>query len=157
MKTAEADIFHLFDARGIDWLVVPTNIGWTKAGQNVMGAGIAKEADSRWGISAPYGAFCRAYGILAPVVPYTAGFDGGGLILFPTKPLADDPSYSWRQESSLDLIARSARQLQVLAPMLGGTIGVPLVGCGNGKLREGAVLPILEQFLSGGQFVLIRR
>jgi hypothetical protein len=151
VQVVKADIWDM--RLEVDWIVIPTNIGWTQDGKNVMGAGLAKQAMQRYtGLAERYGAFCRAYGERTPVVPYVRH----GLVLFPVKPMAANPSYSWRQDASLELIERSARELALLAPMIDGPVGVPVVGCGNGNLSESDVIPILEAHLKGDQFLLVK-
>ncbi|MGH9391894.1 MAG: hypothetical protein ACRD1Z_20010 [Vicinamibacteria bacterium] len=162
MIEVEGDLWEYgnWAARGGHLLVIPTNIGWRWDGQNVMGAGLAKEAVKRWGygVAKWYGGVCRAFGEDTPVVRYFRS----PLLLFPTKPLRrGDPSRSWMQESSLELVARSTRQLAAWHEMSGWQEGIAvpfLPGCGNGKLPEAWVYPILRRWLGDDdRFVLVRR
>lgn len=138
------------------WIVITTNIGWKKDGSNPMGAGIAKQAAERFeGLPEWYGKKCRKYRENTAVQVYR----DGRLILFPTKALdIDRPWMSWKQDSSLDLIRRSTKQLSAMIDILDdeifGDIGVPLVGCQNGNLRRKDVIPILQKYLDD-RFVLI--
>jgi hypothetical protein len=157
------------------FIVVPVNIGWKKPGKdgkpgpNVMGRGVAAKAAERMGPVLPqlYGEFCAQHGAKTPVT-----FDlSSGLVLFPTKPLAENPAMSWKGKASLELIERSARQLaemtwlnrKVVAkntervpPLEDDDVYVPLVGCGNGGLSVGDVVPILKEILVDDRFVLVQ-
>ena len=137
-------------------IVIPTNIGWTKEGKNVMGAGLAAQAAQRFPkLAYFYGQYCKKYGSETEVIPW-AGTNQ--LILFPVKPLnVEKPWLSWQQPASLDLIRKSAEELEDLATsgVIEGLTAVPLVGCGNGKLSEKDVLPILREELDS-RFILVR-
>lgn len=146
MKEATGNIWD-WAAKGY-LIVIPTNIGWTKReGYNVMGRGLAHQAAQRYpGLDAWYGHWCRSLGAATGLTRYES------LLLFPVKPLRDPPWLSWQQRASLELIERSAEQLaQRIEPVV-----LPLVGCGNGGLKPEAVLPILQRWLTGGNFVLVR-
>lgn len=139
------------------WIVITTNIGFKKDGTNPMGAGVAKQAAERFeDLPAWYGDKCRRFGANTAVTIYKPG----KLILFPTKPLGKNmPWMSWKQDSSLDLIRRSTKQLAYIIENkkeIFGDIGIPLVGCQNGNLRRKMVMPILRRFLND-RFVLIER
>ena len=138
------------------WVVITTNIGWKKDGSNPMGAGVAKKAaDLYEDLPLWYGKKCKKYTTNTAVQVYKPG----RLFLFPTKALDENkPWMSWNQDSSLQLIRRSAKQLAAVVDVLGnkifGDIGIPLVGCQNGNLRRKDVLPILREHLND-RFVLI--
>lgn len=140
------------------WVVIPTNLGWTKDGKNVMGAGLAKQAAQKFpDLPAWYGALVRTaatwerYGWTRKVTYHTER----RLVMFPVKPLIQDaPHFSWRQDADLTLIEGSAIHLAETAPKDAATC-VPLVGCGNGKLDEKDVLPILRKHLDD-RFILVR-
>ena len=142
----------------VRWIVITTNIGWKKDGNNPMGAGIAKEAAAmfpelpKW-----YGERCRKYGGSTAVINY----DPARFFLFPTKPLdPDKPWLSWMGNSSLGLITKSTKQLVALVDILSKKdyfftkIGLPMVGCSNGRLDKKHVLPILHKYLDD-RFVLL--
>lgn len=136
-------------------VVVPTNVGWRFDGKNVMGAGVAKQAAAKYaGLAVWYGSVCRAFRENTPVVRYFRS----AVLCFPVKPMASDPSLSWRQKADLELIARSTRQLAKWQGMMGweGRVVLPVVGCGNGGLEEAAVMPILRRWLQDDRFVLVR-
>lgn len=138
------------------WIVITTNIGFKKDGTNPMGAGVAKQAAEKYeDLPAWYGKKCKKYRADTAVQVYRPG----KLFLFPTKPFdPSQPWMSWKQDSSLDLIRRSAKQLAAVVEKLGdeifGDIGIPLVGCQNGNLRRRDVMPILKEYLDD-RFVLL--
>lgn len=145
---------NIWDLHPLSWVVVPTNIGWKKNGSNVMGAGLAKEAASRFrGLARWYGKVCQDCGFFTPVVKQ----EEWRVILFPVKPLNElDPHLSWKSPATVELIERSAKELAILDLGPDAEVAVPLVGCGNGRLREKDVVPILEKHLSSSRFLLVR-
>lgn len=170
MRDWAGDLWDRFEK---SFVVVPVNIGWKsskkgKPGANVMGAGVAAQAVQRVpGLPALYGEFCFRFGAATEVT-----FDlSSGLVLFPTKPLADNPSMSWKGGSTLELVERSARQLAEMTwmnrktietnsdripPLEDDDVYVPFVGCGNGGLDEGQVIPLLKDILKDDRFVLVQ-
>jgi hypothetical protein len=142
------------------WIVITTNIGWKNDGTNPMGAGIAKTAADKYPeLPLWYGKKCRKFEADTAVLPYKPG----RLFLFPTKPLAEQPWMSWKQDSSLELIRQSTQQLVLWLEILQKDglkfikpIGVPMVGCQNGNLKPKQVVPILEKYLTD-KFVLFER
>lgn len=136
-------------------IVIPTNIGWKANGENVMGAGLAKEAAKRFpDLRHRYGQLCKFHGLKTPVM----FMDDLGLVLFPTKPLnLDAPNMSWQGASDIRRVEQSLQELVSLQPVMKRTVYIPLVGCGNGRLRESAVLPLMEKYLQSDAFVLVRQ
>jgi len=140
------------------WITICTNIGWKRDGSNPMGAGIAKAASNLYpDLAAWYGERCQKYGPSTAVAPYKEG----KLFLFPTKPMDEDqPWMSWKNDSSIELIKRSCKQLVVLVDILIKKkvfitrIGLPLPGCGNGNLSPRQVLPVISSILDD-RFVLL--
>lgn len=139
------------------WVVIPTNIGWKRDGTNPMGAGIAKTAADRFEqLPLWYGLRCQKHGERTAVTPFYAG----RMFMFPTKPLnMEQPWLSWQGKADLKLIARSARQLQAVLPLVRkklpiGRVAIPLVGCGAGGLKPVQVIPLLRSVLSD-DFVLV--
>lgn len=137
-------------------IVITTNIGWKKNGENPMGAGIAKAAAERYPeLPKWYGKRCQKYLGDTAVCYYVPA----KLFLFPTKPLSDQPWMSWKNDSDIDLIKRSTVQLSKIVDILTEkgkflpTIGLPLPGCCNGGLSRKLVLPILKEFLDD-RFIL---
>lgn len=153
-----ADIWN-FHADG-RWIVITTNIGWKKNGANPMGAGIAGHAADMFPeLPGWYGARCKKYGANTAVCLY----EPARFILFPTKPLNPlMPWLSWRNTSSIELIRRSAVQLQKLGEIMyerdltKDEIALPLVGCENGRLYRRDVVPVLHENLDD-RFVLVER
>ena len=153
MRKARGDIWHWHDADW--WIVIPTNIGWKRNGENVMGRGLAREAARRFdGLALWYGLHCRDHGASAGVVTWPLHH----LIMFPVKPLREDaPWLSWQQKADLGLIQRSAwelSQLKLRGFLQGAPIAVPAVGCGNGRLKLEQVEPILAAYLDN-DFTLV--
>lgn len=126
------------------WIVIPTNIGWKRNGENVMGRGLAAQAAERFpGLASWYGGVCREDAPKSFVKLCILH----GLIMFPVKPLGAEPSLAWRQRAGLDLIEHSAIQLRRIVEDHSLRVAMPMVGCGNGGLRREEVLPILERHL----------
>jgi hypothetical protein len=153
VKEACGDIWSWLDAPHHAEVVIPTNIGWKSNGENVMGAGLAKECLARYpGVAQWYGEICQACGPFTPVVVHPEH----PLIFFPTKVLNyDEPHLSWQRGSHLGLIERATQQLAALRL---GPVALPLVGCGNGGLSEERVLPVLRDWLGSSNHVtLVRR
>lgn len=152
MREVVGDIWSFHPA---SYVVIPTNIGYTKEGANVMGAGVAKQAAAKFpGLADWYGSMCQRYGAATPVITVVQRH----LILFPVKPLNPEaPWLSWKFYASLELIKRSAAELEATEFMDGEEVAVPLVGCGNGKLKESSVFPILRRYLSHNRFFLVRQ
>lgn len=142
------------------WIVITTNIGWKNDGCCPMGAGIAAQAAELFSdLPEWYGTRCRKY----KSDTATCLYKPAQFILFPTKPLnVATPWLSWKQNSDLSLIKRSAIQLQKLSEIMQeqklvfGEIALPLVGCQNGKLSRKDVVPILKAYLDDN-FVLVER
>jgi hypothetical protein len=147
MRTVTGDIWMYGHTH---FITVPTNIGWTKGGLNVMGRGVAKQASQRCpDLTLWYGAECQKYREHTPILQYP----GRRLLLFPVKPLdVKAPWLSWHQQASLRLIEIGLPQLKGIP----GDIALPLLGCGNGKLDPADVMPLLEKYLDEDRFLLVR-
>ena len=135
------------------WVVVPTNIGWKKhTSENVMGAGVAEQAAQRYPeLPYLYGKWCRDRRTRTPVLtaPHLR------LILFPVKPLrVAEPWLSWQQPAALGLVMQSILELGKLDYTDDCPVYLPLVGCGNGKLNPGIVVPMLRAVLDD-RFTLV--
>ena len=126
-----------------DYVVIPTNIGWTREGLNPMGRGIARQAVLKYAdVAAWYGRLCAQYKAALPVCSH----DVYRLVFFPTKPLnVRNPALSWKNNASLDLVRQGRVQLVRLLPTLapGGRVLLPAVGCGEGNLDPLVVVPEL--------------
>lgn len=107
-----------------DFIVVPVNECVKKNGSAVMGRGLAWQS-------------VRIY----PSLPYELGkritrygsrvfaFLNYRIVTFPTK-------HNWWEKADINLIRTSAIQLSFLMDTLGlERIYIPMVGCGNGKLK----------------------
>jgi len=141
-------------------IVIPTNIGWKANGDNVMGAGLAREAAERFPrIVGIYGLYCWRFRGRAGVtaIDWEKRITDKKLFMFPVKPLNNKPWESWKGKADLLLIKRSTIQLQNLVERMGQmAVALPLVGCGNGELTRCQVLPILDANLDS-RFVLTER
>jgi len=166
LKLLFGNIWRL--AQRFDWVVVPTNIGWTKHGLAVMGMGIAGQAAKFYpDLKTEYGDFCMKHGEDTPVTGLMCKALSGAirnLILFPTKPLNKQrPQLSWQGDSDLALVTKSLDQLRELGRQSrqsmhsGGRILTPLVGCGHGRLEENVVLPLMAERLVEDFYFLVRQ
>lgn len=109
-------------------------------GRAVMGRGCAKQACDRY----PYlqkslGQLLQTLGNHVQIL--RLGAEEPILVVFPVK-------HHWDERADLDLIARSARELVVLADdMQWQTVILPRPGCGNGQRKWHEVRPILQPVL----------
>lgn len=174
MRQVEGDLWTFL---GHCWLVIPTNIGWrpkpdeedptAPCGPAPMGAGVAGQFAERVP-SAPYlwGMFCHHHKALTPVLAAPQGW-----IYFPTKALDEKrPWLSWKAKANLVLVERSLAQLAALrlpskeervgyaraATFETDEVAIPMVGCGEGRLKESQVLPLMKQYLDD-RFILVRQ
>jgi hypothetical protein len=149
MHSLKGDIWVL--ANDMDYVVIPTNIGYTKHGYNVMGRGLARQAALRFpSLTLDYGDICMKHQDQTPCVTMRARGRHGSrnIILFPVKPFnSQRPYLSWRQPASIELIRRSLFQLATLADCAPRRVFIPDVGCGNGQLKVGEVRPLIEEYL----------
>jgi len=160
MKTVRGSIWKL--SGPLDYVVIPTTIGWRKDGTAIMQTGLARQAATRYeDLELWYGDRCLRAGPSTGVLihrPRAAA--SRNLILFPVKPVKEvTPQMSWDQPACLALIERSAKELEVMisqgAISANRWVFVPPVGCEqNGRLQEEAVLPVLEKHL--GRFEHVR-
>ena len=173
MRQVEGDLWDFF---GKCWVVVPTNIGWrpqpdpedptAPCGPAPMGAGVAGQLAERFP-TAPYiwAFLCFKQRHATPVT-----WSPRGWIYFPTKALDEKkPWLSWKAKSNIVLLERSLEQLASMplpsqearlgypggARFESSEVALPFVGCGEGKLPEKKVLPLLEKYLDD-RFVLVR-
>jgi hypothetical protein len=132
-----------------NFIIIPTNKGYTKDQINVMGKGIAEQAKVKYpNLPLWYGKVLlkrlQNNDNRNIVIENTCK-----LILFPTKKLdLINPQLSWRQNSDLETIEQSAIELKAFSEKNESIIYLPLVGCGNGKLKKVDVMPILEKYFS---------
>ena len=145
------DIFAL--PRGPkDAICVTTNGCVHKDGRAVMGRGIARMADLKFGLAEQLAGYLKRYGNrLFYMGPKTDRHTGRtmSVITFPTK-------HDWRDGSDLDLIKTSARQLVTACDKFGiETCYLIYPGCANGRLDwETQVRPAIEPILTGDRFVI---
>ena len=143
-------------------IVVPTNVGWKKNGENVMGAGIAKQAAVMFpDLPLWYGTYCEQYREKAGVTFYWQDTDKAvpSLALVPTKALDEEkPWLSWQQESTMARVEQSLCEIHYLVEQsnMKITIILPLLGCGNGGLDEKEVYPMMKVYLPEDNYILVR-
>lgn len=128
---------NIFDL-DCDAVCVTTNGMTRRDGTAVMGAGIAKEADIRYKLAVSLGQKLAETGNHC----YDMGVhDGRHVITFPTK-------NDWRDDSDLELIKQSCKELVELADSLELTnVLLPPVGCGCGRLSHETVFPVVAELL----------
>lgn len=117
-----------------------------------MGRGIARIADLKFGLAEQLAGYLKKYGNrLFYMGPKTDRHTGRtmSVIAFPTK-------HDWRNDSDLDLIVTSARQLVDVCDKFGiRTCYLICPGCANGHLDwETQVRPAIEPILADDRFVV---
>lgn len=118
------------------YIVIPTNGYLKKSGENVMGAGLAKQVKEKYPeFPKLFGNEIKKYGNV-PLI-----FTEYKLITFPVK-------HVWWEKADLKLIQESARLLNEEWIHIPDHIFMPKVGCGNGQLNWKDVEPIIETYLS---------
>ena len=165
-----------------DAVCITTNGFVTARGENVMGAGNAKQAKDKFpGIALHYGRGIQRNGHCVQIIPGTQGQLGAAkqtcLVGFPTKPSSFRisqmidlssvlPSYrdnfrvgssvpGWMCFSSKQLIEKSCAELKGLADREQWTkIVLPFPGCGNGGLSVSDVMPILKRYFDD-RFIIV--
>ncbi|MFA5130770.1 MAG: hypothetical protein WC477_07735 [Patescibacteria group bacterium] len=152
MQKTKGDLFECEPKSG--WVVISTNVGWTRDGSNVMGAGLAKTAAMRWpNLPVDYGAWCQKFGGKMFVSKKNR------VICLPSKPLNKvQPWASWRSNSCPDLIRESYRQLKDWAlknPK--ETVKLAPFGAQNGKLPMDMALKLVEDACFPDNVVLVLR
>lgn len=134
---------------------ITTNLGWKLNGENVMGAGVAKEAATRFPkLPKWYGTICQQIANGAAhhwitFAPHDVAPVAGWLGCFPTKILdRQKPHLSWQRDSTLHCIERSCIELKAhhLDIIAGKPVYLPLPGCGNGGLDPKDVRPLLLKY-----------
>ena len=147
---SKIDIYKedIWDAKPIDgFIVVPTNIGWKKNGENIMGAGLAKEAAERYfELPKLYGKWCKEHSRNIYVN------DKLRVICAPTKALnEEEPWLSWKNKSEPRLVLLSYMKILRLAlGWLDGSeiksIKCPILGSGKGGITKNDAVECAEQF-----------
>lgn len=131
-----------YTATGV--IVITTNGSLTRDGRATFGRGVAKQAALRYSwLAEKLGRLLAEQG--------NRVFDVGcGVVTFPVEETA------WSQPD-LRIIARSARELRLLADRLGWErIVVPRPGCGGGGLFWKDVQPLLEPYFDH-RFIVINQ
>jgi hypothetical protein len=124
-----------------DWRVITTNGFVKKNGEAVMGAGVAKQARSRFpDLPTRLGNFIKTSG------NHVGIFEDIGILTMPVK-------HNWWESADLRLIERSCLELASLP--YSGTIAVPKPGCGNGKLLWKDVKEVIQPLLDDRFVVLV--
>jgi hypothetical protein len=141
------------------WVVVPTNVGWKRSGEAVMGVGIALAAVQRdRDLARRYGAHCEllhGQGLNPEdIFIFASNSSGCRFICAPSKPLdAENPNLSWRGPGSISLVERSLRQIADNLIVREGPILMPLIGCGEGGLSPHLVAGKIRRVFQGDQRV----
>lgn len=122
-----------------------TNGNIRNDGKAVVGAGIAKKANSLFHIDTKLAQYLKEYGNRAFNLGRFQNNQTGAnftLFTFPTK-------HNWKDDSDVTLICKSAEQLMQMCDKFGITrCYIPLVGCGCGGLNwETTVKPWVSQIL----------
>ena len=140
------------------FIVIPTNLGYTKDSKNVMGRGLALAIKNKYpNIDLWYGQKCKERH-LNNDNRHICLISNLRIILFATKPLnRDKPNLSWKQDSCLETIETSCKELKELIDtrLQPRDIYLPYVGCGNGNLDKSLVTPILEKYFSNNDKVFL--
>lgn len=138
-----------------NYVVIPTNLGWNKQKENIMGAGLALQAREIFPeLPVKYGKFLMENPVHHGVVLYK----DYNIICFPTKKRnTEQPWLSWQQKSDLELIEKGCVNLAEITKNINKTIAIPMVGCGCGELHPNDVRKILDKYLDDKKFILVRR
>lgn len=149
MNKITGNIFKLQEDDPSSFIVIPTNLGYTKDNKNVMGRGLALVIKNKYqGIDLWYGKKCKERH-LNNDDRHLCLVSNLRLIFFATKSLNKEyPHLSWQQNSCLETIEQSCKELKemldtILQPR---NIYMPYVGCGNGNLDKSLVVQILEKY-----------
>ena len=135
-KTVEGDLFDYVGKA--DAIGITTNLQTNDVGFARMGAGIAKAADRKYHLRAPYGKLLTAG--VTWVIPIKEVRDTV-ILAVPTKNYPSKPSPP-------ALVERSLQQLVILTAERGWkNVAIPLLGAGLGKLPMTTLKPLLEKYL----------
>ena len=122
-----------------DVICTTTNGEVRKDGKAVMGRGNAKFVrDTFKGVDELLAQMLQKYGNrVAPLGKHTFNGKSFTLLTFPTK-------NTWRDKSSIELIAKSAHEMKQMADHYGfQKIYIPIPGCANGQLTWSQVKEVL--------------
>lgn len=138
---------NLWDMQG-DWLCITTNGMIRKDGTAVMGRGIALQAKER--VTDIEKSLAKSLTAKGNVVSVIGRYQNKWIVAFPTK-------HHWRDDSTIELIQTSARQLkehfdkQPIKPL----VLLPRPGCANGKLNWDDVKRAIEPILTDDHFIIV--
>lgn len=142
------DIFRLpFHRNGTEAICITTNGIIKNNGRAVMGRGIALQADRLYNLGGKLAEHLRRNGNTAANL---GCYNNVTMLSFPTK-------NHWRDDSDINLISQSAKQLVKLADELGLTeVYLPKPGCANGRLDWNDVKPVIESIFDDRFIVVIQ-
>lgn len=150
------DLWEAFNEQA-DAVLIPTNCQINARNQLVMGRGVAVEAKERFPELPKYfGKAVQAQRELCLSKGFEFGVYHSQIWLVPVKILQHakyqyavhfPTKIHWTEDSNLELIGRSAKQVKTVADHLGWTkIVLPAVGSGLGRLPWDQVQSVLEQY-----------
>ena len=148
----EQSVYNLFNLPkkrdGSEGICVTTNGMIRKDGRAVMGAGVAKAFRDRYeGLDYTLAKSLRENGNVVSDLGIKEGYH---IISFPTK-------NNWKDNSDINLIEQSAKQLVQLADKLNlTTVWLPQPGCTNGHLDWETVKKVIEPYLDD-RFIVTSR
>lgn len=148
LKHSNENIFDI--AKENEAITITTNGVVKKNGKAVMGAGLAKQANSRYDLDLELGNHLLKNGNI-PLIFSKRSKNNSYLISFPTK-------YSWKDDSNINLIKKSAMYLKEIIDEnnIKKCYLVP-VGCGLGNLNVSDVIKELNNILDDRFIMLIRK
>ena len=148
MRYLTGDIWDVRDELD-GWVVIPTNTTIRRDGLAVMGAGLAKEAATRYPqLPSDMAKHIRRF--------KDALYVDRPIICLPTK-------RNWRGTAQMEWIEKGCFELAELARILSSVqhdqpILVPQLGCGLGGLNwERQVRPMVDAILEGDRFILVSK
>lgn len=129
-----------------NFVVIPVNEFVKKDGSAVMGKGLALQASHMYPkLPFDLGERIKKYGSRVFV------FLDYGIVTFPTK-------HHWSEKADIGLIRTSAIQLTVLVDAMGlSRIYIPMVGCGNGKLKWSEVRKVVKPIFYDDRYIIVKQ
>ncbi len=147
MKEIYGNAWKIF--KDFDALCITTNGAVKKNGACVMGRGIAYQAKkSLPGIDLELGNLIKENGNIVQCIRWNKDMTKV-IIAYPTK-------HHWQQQSDIDLIVKSAHQLEALywAMPKNSRILLPRPGCSNGRLLWSEVKPKIAPILNDNIYIV---
>ena len=176
MIVINQDIWKYAEENAVDFLCFPTNGFVKRGGENVMGAGLAKQVSNRFPeIPKLLGSYLQGKGEKGNV-PYVVRYPDDkanyNIITFPVKPCVvhdrsllltrfqhgvNPPPYPGYQSKGVSaIISRSAYLLRkYVDESKVEKVILPAVGCSSGGLLFKDVEPLLDQFLNDSRFLIV--